>query len=187
MEKSVLLIGGAGYIGPVITANLLNSNAKVTCLDLLLYENKKSIENFLTDENYSFIHGDLSDFSLINPILKGITDVVILAGLVGDPITKKYPKESKFSPISQQIIKTGAGTELKKLLGKIGIKASPSCSCNKRVIVMDNNGIEWCENNIDTIIEWLKEEATKRKLPFIDMAGRMLVKKAISNAKKNAQ
>ena len=52
---------------------------------------------------------------------------------------------------------------------------------------MDNNGIEWCENNIDTIIGWLKEEATKRKLPFIDMAGRMLVKKAISNAKKNAQ
>jgi hypothetical protein len=98
-----------------------------------------------------------------------------------------YPKESKFSPISQQIIKTGAGTELKKLLGKIGIKASPSCSCNKRAIVMDNNGIEWCENNIDTIIGWLKEEATKRKLPFIDMAGRMLVKKAISNAKKNAQ
>jgi hypothetical protein len=81
----------------------------------------------------------------------------------------------------------GAGTELKKLLGKIGIKASPSCSCNKRAIVMDNNGIEWCENNIDTIIGWLKEEATKRKLPFIDMAGRMLVKKAISNAKKNAQ
>ena len=44
MGKSVLLIGGAGYIGPVITANLLNSNNKVTCLDLLLYENKKSIE-----------------------------------------------------------------------------------------------------------------------------------------------
>lgn len=95
MEKSVLLIGGAGYIGPVITEDLLKSKAKVTCLDLLLYENKKSIEKFLTDENYRFIHGDLSDLSLIDPILKSITDVVILAGLVGDPITKKYPKESK--------------------------------------------------------------------------------------------
>lgn len=95
MEKSVLLIGGAGYIGPVVTENLLNSKAKVTCLDLLLYENKKSIENFLTDKNYSFVHGDLSDFSLIDPILESITDVVILAGLVGDPITRKYPIESK--------------------------------------------------------------------------------------------
>lgn len=37
---------------------------------------------------------------------------------------------------------------------------------------------------IDTIVEWLKEEATKRKLPFVDMAGRLLVKRAISNAKK---
>lgn len=49
---------------------------------------------------------------------------------------------------------------------------------------MDNNGIEWRENDIDTIIGWLKEEATKRGLPFIDMAGRILVKKAIKNAKK---
>ena len=49
---------------------------------------------------------------------------------------------------------------------------------------MDQNGIEWCENNIDTIVEWLREEATKRKLPFIDAAGKLLVKRAISNAKK---
>jgi hypothetical protein len=49
---------------------------------------------------------------------------------------------------------------------------------------MDTNGIEWCEKNVDTIVGWLREEATKRKLPFIDMAGRILVKRAIGNAKK---
>ena len=81
-------------------------------------------------------------------------------------------------------VQKGVGTELKKLLSKIGIKATPNCLCNERAAIMDTNGIEWCENNIDTIVEWLKEEATKRKLPFIDMAGRILVKKAISNAKK---
>jgi hypothetical protein len=115
----------------------------------------------------------------------------------GDTITvdvdhPAYPRHLKpgFQPPREPPpptqIKTGAGTELKKLLGKIGIKASSSCSCNKRAITMDNNGIEWCENNIDTIVGWLKEEATKRKLPFIDMAGRILVKRAINNAKKNA-
>lgn len=96
-----------------------------------------------------------------------------------------YPKKTK-----QKLdikISSGPGNELKKLLSKIGIKASPNCSCNKRAALMDANGIEWCENNIDTIVGWLKEEATKRKLPFIDMAGRILVKKAISNAKKNAK
>jgi len=78
---------------------------------------------------------------------------------------------------------SGAGTELKKLLGKIGIYSSPNCSCNKRAATMDKNGIQWCEDNIDTIIGWLKEEATKRKLPFIEYAAKLLVKRAISNAK----
>lgn len=76
------------------------------------------------------------------------------------------------------------GQELKKLLKKIGITASPNCSCNQRAKFMDMQGVEWCEDNIDTIVEWLKEEAEKRKLPFIQFAAKILVKKAIYNAKK---
>lgn len=76
------------------------------------------------------------------------------------------------------------GSELKKLLAKIGIVATPNCQCNKRAKIMDDRGIEWCESNIDTIVEWLREEASKRRLPFIDAAGRILVRRAISNAKK---
>lgn len=79
---------------------------------------------------------------------------------------------------------TGPGTELKKLLGKIGIKSSPTCSCNKRAKTMDENGIEWCEQNVETICDWLQEEATKRKLPFIRMAGKAIVHLAIRRAKK---
>jgi hypothetical protein len=80
----------------------------------------------------------------------------------------------------------GTGAELKKLLKAIGIVATPNCSCNARARTMDANGIEWCEANIDTIVGWLREEATKRKLPFVDMAGRLLVKRAIRNARKAA-
>ena len=79
----------------------------------------------------------------------------------------------------------GVGTELKKLLSSIGIKATPNCSCNAKARTMDSNGIEWCEKNIDTIVGWLRDEAIKRNLPFIDLAGKILVKKAIRNAKKN--
>jgi hypothetical protein len=89
------------------------------------------------------------------------------------------------NPSNTPISSSGAGTELKKLLNKIGIKASPTCSCNKRAISMDKNGIQWCEDNIDTIVGWLKEEATKRKLPFIEYAAKMLIKRAINNAKNN--
>lgn len=80
---------------------------------------------------------------------------------------------------------TGAGTELKKLLAKIGIKASPTCSCNKRAQIMDEKGIEWCKENIDIIVGWLREEATKRRLPFVDFAGKLLVQRAISLAEKD--
>lgn len=76
------------------------------------------------------------------------------------------------------------GQELKKLLRKIGIVASPNCECNKRAKFMDTQGVQWCEDNIDTIVEWLKEEAEKRKLPFVQFAAKILVKKAIYNAKR---
>ena len=80
----------------------------------------------------------------------------------------------------------GPGTELKKLLAKVGITAAPDCSCNARAAEMDRQGVEWCEANIDTIVGWLREQAEARGLPFIDVAGRMLVRRAISNARRNA-
>ena len=81
----------------------------------------------------------------------------------------------------------GPGTELKRLLKTIGITATPNCSCNARARVMDGNGCDWCEANVDTIVGWLREEAAKRKLPFVDMAGRLLVRRAISNFKRSAR
>jgi hypothetical protein len=76
------------------------------------------------------------------------------------------------------------GAELKKLLKKVGITATPNCSCNARAAEMDRKGCDWCEQNIDTIVGWLREEAEKRGLPFLDAAGRLLVKRAIRNARK---
>lgn len=80
----------------------------------------------------------------------------------------------------------GPGTELKKLLSRVGITASPDCSCNARARLMDENEQRepgWVEANLDTVVGWLREEATKRGLPFVDMAGRMLVRRAIKNAR----
>lgn len=78
----------------------------------------------------------------------------------------------------------GPGTELKKMLAKIGITASPTCSCNTRARIMNEKGTQWCRDNLDTIVGWLREEATKRGLPFVDVAGKLLVKRAISLAEK---
>jgi hypothetical protein len=82
---------------------------------------------------------------------------------------------------------TGPGSMLISQLKNIGITSSPNCSCKARARLMNKNGCDWCETNIDTIVGWLREEATKRKLPFIDLAGKLLVKRSIRlsrNAKK---
>lgn len=84
---------------------------------------------------------------------------------------------------------SGPGTELKKLLAKIGITATEGCRCNSRAAIMDDNERKspgWCEANIDTIVGWLREEATNRRMPFIDAAGKLLVRRAIKNAKNHS-
>jgi hypothetical protein len=78
----------------------------------------------------------------------------------------------------------GPGTELKRLLGRIGIKAEPGCKCTARAEDMDRRGCEWCDANVPLIVGWLREEATKRGLPFVDAAGTVIVRRAISNARR---
>jgi len=90
-------------------------------------------------------------------------------------------QKAKLSSPSPQ---AGPGTELKKLLKRIGITTSPTCSCNRHSADMDARGVEWCEQNIEVIVGWLREEAGKRGLPFVDMAGTALVKLAIRKAKR---
>tara|TARA_B100000029_G_scaffold512278_1_gene608476 strand:- start:1190 stop:2071 length:882 start_codon:yes stop_codon:yes gene_type:complete len=53
------------------------------------------VENFLNNKNYEFIFKDIRNFKNIDNLFNNVTDIIILAGLVGDPITKKYPKISK--------------------------------------------------------------------------------------------
>ena len=79
----------------------------------------------------------------------------------------------------------GPGTEIKKLLKKIGIVASPNCNCNAYANMMDLNGEDWVLENIETVVDWLQSEADKRKLPFLRVAGKTLVKLAVRKSRKN--
>lgn len=78
----------------------------------------------------------------------------------------------------------GPGTELKKLLAAVGIVPDANCQCNKRAKLMNIWGCDECERRLDEIVGWLREEAAARGLPFVDAAGRVLVRKAIANARR---
>ena len=90
--KKILLIGGAGYIGTVLSAHLLKAGHAVRSLDLFLYQNEPCIQSLLKHPEYESLKGDLCDQSQLQEALTGITDVALLAGLVGDPVTKKFPQ-----------------------------------------------------------------------------------------------
>jgi nucleoside-diphosphate-sugar epimerase len=93
--KSVLLIGGAGYVGTVLTSHFLKKGYKVTILDNFIYQHQFAIQPYVGDPDYRFVYGDINDQQKLSEAAVGVTDVIILAGLVGDPITKKYPVESE--------------------------------------------------------------------------------------------
>lgn len=78
----------------------------------------------------------------------------------------------------------GPGTILSKMLSKIGIHSTPNCSCRRRAMEMNTRGPDWCAQNIDLIVGWLKEESEKRKLPFVDFAGKLLIQRAIKVSRK---
>ena len=95
-----------------------------------------------------------------------------------------YPaKKREFVPRPVEDLGEGVGTELKSLLSMFNIQASPNCSCLKRAKIMNENGVDWCENNQDIILDWLKEEALKRKLPFFRYAAKKMLHLAISRTK----
>ena len=92
MDRNVLVIGGAGYIGSILSPILLNKGYKVTVLDNLTYGTGNSIGELLERPGFEFINGDFGDDSTLDPLLDSCTDVVLLAAMVGDPICKKYPE-----------------------------------------------------------------------------------------------
>jgi hypothetical protein len=80
-----------------------------------------------------------------------------------------------------------AGSELKRLLAGWPFRITPDsgCQCNAMAASMDARGCDWCEQNTDEIVGWLRREAGRRGIPFLDAAGKILVRLAIRNARRN--
>jgi nucleoside-diphosphate-sugar epimerase len=61
--KSIIVAGGAGFIGSHLCERLLNEGFKVICIDNLLSGSQENINHLVPDKNFTFIHHDV-----INPL-----------------------------------------------------------------------------------------------------------------------
>ena len=96
-----------------------------------------------------------------------------------------FPRHKKPGFISPQA-SYGPGSELSKLLKRFGIEPTPACACRAKAAEMDAWGCDEASRpeRIEEVVGVMRAEATARGLPFLDVTGRMLVRRAISNARK---
>ena len=121
-----------------------------------------------------------SDYDLIGDWTKSQAEQKIESMLGDNPATyirSLYPKTLEEHP-------NHPGTVLSKMIKSVGIQMTDSCSCKRHALEMNENGNDWCEQNIDTVVGWLREEAQRRGLPFMDALGKLLVGRAIKKSRK---
>ena len=89
-RKKILITGGAGYIGSVLTPLLLKKGYFVKVVDALILNQKPpAIDS--NSNNFEFVKGDLRDYKVLKSALKDIDIIVHLAALVGEPACRKNP------------------------------------------------------------------------------------------------
>ena len=87
----VLITGGSGYIGSVLTPSLLAKGYEVCVIDNLMF-GQTSLLACTQSRNFTFINGDVLDESLIKKEITKADIIIPLAALVGAPLCKKNPK-----------------------------------------------------------------------------------------------
>jgi nucleoside-diphosphate-sugar epimerase len=89
----VLVVGGAGYLGSVLTQKLLLNGFRVRILDSFIY-GRRSLDSLSNNENLEIVEGDLRNIHTCVSSLEGTDAVVLLAAIVGDPASKIRPTET---------------------------------------------------------------------------------------------
>ena len=94
MKEKILITGGAGYIGSILVPSLLDAGYEITVIDNFFY-NQSSLLNCSKHKNIKIVNDDVRNYKLINNLITKNDIIIPLAGLVGAPICKKFPKDSR--------------------------------------------------------------------------------------------
>lgn len=89
----VLLTGGSGYLGSILTRKLLKKGFKVRVLDNFLF-GKQTLGDVLKSKDLELIEGDVRDLAAVSKSLKDVDVVIHLASIVGTQSSELDPKTS---------------------------------------------------------------------------------------------
>jgi len=89
----ILVTGGSGYLGSILTRKLLVNGHHVRILDNFLF-GKDSIKDIENNKNLEIVEGDIRDLSIVGKSLKKIDSVIHLASIVGTQSAELDPKTS---------------------------------------------------------------------------------------------
>lgn len=90
MPQNVLITGGAGYIGSILTEHVLCAGYHVTVLDNLLY-GQHSLFHVCAHAHFDFVAGDARDERVLAPLVKNADVIIPLAAIVGAPACDRDP------------------------------------------------------------------------------------------------
>jgi nucleoside-diphosphate-sugar epimerase len=159
--KKILITGGAGYIGSVLTTLLVEEGYSVTVVDNLLYF-QDPLSHLLIKKNFTFIKMDTLNFRKLKKLVKKNEIIIPLAAYVGAPLCDKYPRLAKsvnYNSIKyllsilrkdQKIIypntNSGYGITKKNIfcteetpLSPISLYGTTKCAAESEVIKFDNS------------------------------------------------
>ena len=91
--KKIIIAGGAGYLGSVLTGQLLERGYAVRVLDRLLF-GEESLAAWRDHPNLEIFRGDLRDIRLVLEALRGMDAAILLAALVGEKACDADPVET---------------------------------------------------------------------------------------------
>ena len=86
----VLVTGGAGYLGSVLSEHLLDAGHSVTCLDNLSLGQSGPF-HLCESPRFDFVRGDARDEALLGRLLRTVDAIIPLACLVGAPACDRDP------------------------------------------------------------------------------------------------
>tara|TARA_R110002012_G_scaffold210788_1_gene381425 strand:+ start:219 stop:1184 length:966 start_codon:yes stop_codon:yes gene_type:complete len=147
---NILITGGAGYLGSVITPLLLDKGHNVTVYDNLMY-NQLTLSDLCYKPNFKFVYGDVRDYAKLNKHIQKADVIVPLAAIVGFPACEK-DKQLATSVNYYQIQDIIKNTSKEQTIvfpntnSGYGTRSNGICTENQKLKPISHYGITKCDS-----------------------------------------